>query len=106
MPDDGLFCVLPPEVDPKQAALFGMASVAMRSCRHADLRIGQRLLIIGVGFIGQVAAQIANVMGARVTICDVDEGHLEIVRRIAAAEEVLNTLRDEPSKLRGTVFVW
>jgi 2-desacetyl-2-hydroxyethyl bacteriochlorophyllide A dehydrogenase len=94
MADDGLFCVLPPEVDPKEAALFGMASVAMRSCRHAELRMGQRLLIVGAGCIGQLAAQIANVMGARVTLCDVDDGRLDVARRLGAVEEVANTLGD------------
>ena len=86
-----LHCKLPDEVDPKHAALFGMASVAMRSCRNAELRMGQKLLVVGAGFIGQVAAQIANVMGARVTICDIDEGRLDLARKIGAAEWVLNT---------------
>jgi len=89
--ESGLHCKLPPEVDPKHAALFGMASVAMRSSRNADLRMGQKLLVVGAGFIGQVAAQIANVMGARVTICDIDEGRLDLARKIGAAEGVLNT---------------
>jgi 2-desacetyl-2-hydroxyethyl bacteriochlorophyllide A dehydrogenase len=89
--DDFLFCKLPPEVDPKEAALFGMTSVAVRTCRHADIRIGDRVLVVGAGIIGQTAAQVANVMGARVTICDVDEKRLDMARSIAAAETVLNT---------------
>ena len=88
MPEDGLLIVLPPEVDHKHAALFGMASVAMRSCRNADLRMGERLLVVGLGFVGQMAAQIANVMGARVTACDVDPRRIEIAREINGAEEV------------------
>jgi 2-desacetyl-2-hydroxyethyl bacteriochlorophyllide A dehydrogenase len=94
MPDDGLFCVLPPAVDPIHATLFGMSSVAMRSCRHADLKMGHRLLVVGAGFIGQVATQIANVMGARVTLCDVDEGRLDLARKIGAAEGYVNTSGD------------
>jgi 2-desacetyl-2-hydroxyethyl bacteriochlorophyllide A dehydrogenase len=89
--DDFLFCKLPPEVDPKQAALFGMTSVAMRTCRHADIRMGERVLVVGAGIIGQTVAQIANVMGARVTICDVDEARLAMARSIGATEAAVNT---------------
>jgi len=94
MPEDGLLIRVPEGVEPTHAALFGMASVAMRSCRHADLRMGERLLIVGAGFIGQAAAQIAAVMGARVTICDLDPSRLELARQVGAAEEVLNVAGD------------
>jgi 2-desacetyl-2-hydroxyethyl bacteriochlorophyllide A dehydrogenase len=89
-PEDGLHIVVPDEVDRRHAALFGMTSVAMRSCRHAELRMGDRLLVVGAGIIGQVAAQIATVMGARVTIGDVDEHRLDIARKIGAAEAAVN----------------
>ena len=89
-PENGLSIRLPENIDQKHAALFGMASVAMRVCRRADLRMGNRLLIVGAGFIGQVAAQIAAATGIRVTLCDVDDRRLEIASQIGAAEEVLN----------------
>ena len=89
-PEDGLHITLPEDVNPKEAALFGMASVAMHNCRYAELRMGDRLLVVGAGFIGQITAQIANVMGARVTLCDIDEQRLAIAHQIGAAEEILN----------------
>ena len=92
--EDGLLIKLPEDVDPRQAALFGMSSVAMRSCRHADLRMGERVLVVGQGFIGQMAAQIANVMGARVAVCEIDPRRLELARRIGAAEEVFDVAGD------------
>lgn len=94
MPEDGLLIKLPPEVDPRHAALFGMASVAMRSCRHADLRMGERFLVVGAGCVGQFAAQIAVNTGARVTICDTDESRLELARQIGAVEAACNVAGD------------
>ncbi len=94
IPEDSLLVKIPESVDKKQAALFGMASVAMRTCRNAELRMGHKFLIVGAGFIGQVAAQIANVMGARVTLCDINEQRLEIARKIGAAETVVNVSGD------------
>ncbi len=84
--EDWLLVKLPETVDRTHAALFGMTSVAMRTCRHADLRMGERVLVVGAGFIGQMAAQIADAMGARVTICDIDAARLETARRLGAVE--------------------
>lgn len=92
--DTFLFCVLPPEVERKEAALFGMSSVAMRTCRHADIRMGERVLVVGAGLIGQVAAQIAHVMGGCVTLCDVNEERLELARSVGAVERAVNTAGD------------
>ncbi len=93
-PEDSLLIKLPPDVDPHHAALFGMGSVAMHTCRNADLRIGERVLIVGLGSIGQLASQVANVMGARVTACDIDPRRLELARDIGAAEEVFDSSGD------------
>jgi len=93
MADDGLLIKLPGEVNPVHAALFGMASVGMRNCRNAGLRMG---------IIGQIMAQIANAMGARVVVCSTypnDDPHLDIARRIGAAEEVLHVSGDRWSEL-------
>jgi 2-desacetyl-2-hydroxyethyl bacteriochlorophyllide A dehydrogenase len=94
MPEDGLLVRLPEAVEPKHAALFGMASVAMHACRRADLRLGERVLLVGQGCIGLVAAQIAAVMGARVTVCDIDAQRLEVARQIGAAERLVNVADD------------
>lgn len=94
MPEDGLLIKLPDSIDRKEAALFGMTSVAMRTCRNAELQMGERVLIVGAGIIGQVAAQIATGMGARVTLCDINADRLEIAEQIGAAETVVNVAGD------------
>ena len=93
--EDDLVLKLPDDIEPVQAALFGMGGVAMRSCRNAELRMGERLLIVGgAGCIGQMATQIATVMGARVTIGDVAGRRLELAHDIGAAEEVVDVSGD------------
>ena len=87
---DGLLIKLDPRVDPIHAALFGVASVAMRCCRSADLRMGECFLVIGAGMVGQMAAQIGNAMGARVTICDIDQNRLDIAESVGFVEAVIN----------------
>ena len=90
MPEDGLLIKLPDSIIRKEAALLGMSSVALRTCRNAELKVGERVLIVGAGIIGQVAAQIATSKEARVTLCDVDENRLELARHCGVAETVLN----------------
>ena len=92
--EDDLLIKLPDSIDRTDAALFGMTSVAMRTCRNTELKMGERVLIVGAGIIGQVAAQIAAVMGARVTLCDINPNRLEIAREIGAAETVLDVSGD------------
>jgi 2-desacetyl-2-hydroxyethyl bacteriochlorophyllide A dehydrogenase len=62
----------------------------MHACRTADLRLGERVLLVGQGCIGQIAAQIATVMGAQVTVCDIDPQRLEVARQVGAAEVLVN----------------
>lgn len=92
--EDSLLIKLPDAVDPKQAALFGVSGVAMRTCRNADIRMGERVLVIGAGIVGQTAAQIATAMGARTTICDIDDRRLETAKQIGVVEEALNVSGD------------
>ncbi len=94
MAEEDLLIKLPDSIDRTEAALFGMTSVAMRTCRNTELKMGERVLIVGAGIIGQVAAQIAAVMGARATLCDINPNRLELAGEIGAAETVLDVSGD------------
>ncbi len=91
IPEDGLLLKLPADISPAEAALFGISGVAMHCCRRIDLRIGEKVLIVGQGCIGIFASQIAHAMGARVTVCDIEESRLEQARQLDMAEQVFNT---------------
>lgn len=95
IPENGLLHKLPDDVDPAEAALFGISGVAMHCCRRVEPRIGERVLVVGQGCIGMFAAQIAYSIGARVSVCDIDESRLEQVRQLGIAEQVINTSGDE-----------
>ena len=88
--EDELLIKLPEGIDLPEAAIYGMAAVALNTIRNTDPKIGEKLLVVGAGCVGQVAAQFAALQGARVTICDIDDRRLEIARQIGAAEQALN----------------
>jgi threonine dehydrogenase-like Zn-dependent dehydrogenase len=58
--------VLPDAVDARLGALVEPGGNALRAVRGANLRPGQRLLVLGPGAIGLLAAQIAAAEGAEV----------------------------------------
>ena len=92
--ENGLLLKLPSDVAPSDAALFGISGVAMHCCRRVEPRIGEKVLIVGQGCIGMFAAQIAYAMGARVTVCDIEESRLEQARQLNITENVYNTHGD------------
>jgi 2-desacetyl-2-hydroxyethyl bacteriochlorophyllide A dehydrogenase len=92
---------LPPGIDPRHAALFGMASVALHDVRRAGVRLGDRVLVVGAGCIGQFTAQCARAAGARVTVCDLDGRRLAIARELGAQHTVVTADETDWQALRA-----
>jgi bacteriochlorophyllide a dehydrogenase len=82
---------LPETVEPRHAALFGVASVAMHTVRRSGLTAGEKVLVVGAGLIGQFTAQCARLTGGGVTICDLDADRLEIAADLGAEPCELST---------------
>ncbi|MDD4850624.1 MAG: zinc-binding alcohol dehydrogenase [Gemmiger sp.] len=55
---------LPAEVDPVEASVFRLASISLQGVRKADIQIGDDVAVLGLGAIGNYAAQIAHVAGS------------------------------------------
>jgi len=51
---------VPDTVDAKDAALAGIGAIAIHALRTADLAFGEKLIVAGLGIIGQLVAQIAD----------------------------------------------
>ncbi|HEY2673677.1 MAG TPA: alcohol dehydrogenase catalytic domain-containing protein [Rugosimonospora sp.] len=73
---------LPDDVDPTLGALIEPGGNALRSVRGADLRPGERLLIIGPGTIGLLAAWIAAARGAEVHLLGRGDESLAFARSV------------------------
>ena len=83
-------CVhLPESLDRKDCALMGVAGVSLRGMRRFGVKPADNVWVLGVGPIGQFAAQSARALGARVTVTDVNDKRLEIAKELGA-HRVLN----------------
>jgi predicted dehydrogenase/threonine dehydrogenase-like Zn-dependent dehydrogenase len=69
---------LPDDVGYEDAAFATVGAVALNSLRLAGITAGDRILIVGLGLVGQLAGRLAAVMGANVAGMDVDPWKLEM----------------------------
>ena len=75
-------------------AIFGLFSqigaIALNGVHDARIRIGETVVVFGMGTLGQIAGQLAKKSGARVIGVDRFEKRLEIAQQSGAADVVLN----------------
>ncbi len=74
----GNLCVpLPDKVTFETGAFATIASVAMHGVRQADVRLGERVVVIGLGLVGQLTAQILRAAGCVVAGVDLSPSLVE-----------------------------
>jgi predicted dehydrogenase/threonine dehydrogenase-like Zn-dependent dehydrogenase len=75
-------CVTVPEgIDVLDAAFTTLGSIALHGFRQADLRLGERVAVVGLGLVGQLTARIARTAGCEVIGVDLEEWRLELAER-------------------------
>lgn len=85
---------VPKGLAPEDAVLTGLCAVAMRGIEMAVVPAATKVLVNGLGVIGQYALQVCQLKGAHVTGVDVVDSRLEIARTFGA-EHVLHGTRDK-----------
>lgn len=74
----GVCVPLPVGLDPDIAAFTHMGGIAMSSIRTSNIELGDYVAVSGMGTIGNLAAQFAQLQGARVLAIDIVGSRLEI----------------------------
>jgi len=82
----GLTIVIPvPEgLRPDHAVFARMAAVAMTAIRVSDIELGDWVAVFGVGIVGNLAAQLALLSGAKVIVVDKSGERLAVAMRSGA----------------------
>jgi 2-desacetyl-2-hydroxyethyl bacteriochlorophyllide A dehydrogenase len=77
--------VLPRGVEPDQAAVLQSAAIALQAVHDAQLKVGDRVAIFGLGVFGLLAVQLARLCGAGwVAAVDPIAGRRELARSFGA----------------------
>lgn len=94
---------IPAGVDWEDAVYLVMAAIAIRSVRKSRLMLGESLVVLGAGIVGQLALSLARLSGAMPTISvDLNELRLAHVLRRGADQAINPTVTDEvPEVVRG-----
>jgi predicted dehydrogenase/threonine dehydrogenase-like Zn-dependent dehydrogenase len=72
-----LVCRIPDGVSSKDASFGGVGAIAMESVRRLAPTLGETHVVIGMGLIGKLAAQILRANGCRVIGIDLDKSKAE-----------------------------
>lgn len=84
---------IPDGVDFDEAAFVTLGAIAMQGVRQAHPTLGETVVVLGLGLLGQLAAQIARAAGCHVIGCDPVEARralaLELGAEFACAPEAL-----------------
>lgn len=88
-------CVrLPPQVGFDEGAFAGIGAVAVNAVRLAEVELGERVAVIGLGLIGLLTGQLLKAAGCGVVGCDINPARCRAARelgfdRVATGAEIL-----------------
>jgi len=76
-------CVrVPAGVPDEDAAFVTVGAIALQGVRTAGVQLGERVAVIGLGLIGQIAFQLLRAAGCRVLGIDPEPGRLTLAREL------------------------
>ncbi|MEV6548494.1 bi-domain-containing oxidoreductase [Streptomyces sp. NPDC051597] len=80
-----LYARVPDGLAPRHAAFGTVGSIALQGVRRGEPQLGEVALVIGLGLIGQLVAQLLTASGVRVVGADPDPARCELAERLGAA---------------------
>ena len=92
----------PTDMDAQTACFARMAAVSISALRKANLAAGDRVLVIGQGIVGNLAAQLFGIAGAEVMVADAMDSRLHV----AAECGITHTVNPTTADLSEAVSVW
>ena len=78
-------CIRLPDSVSFDAAAFGtLGAISLQGVRLAELTLGESVVVIGLGLIGQLTVQLIKAHGCRVFGIDLDQSKIELARKFGA----------------------
>jgi threonine dehydrogenase-like Zn-dependent dehydrogenase len=93
---------VPAEADGRRAVVTRMAGVAITAIRASSVAAGDQVVVIGLGLVGNFAAQLMRLSGADVLGVDLSPHRLELARQCG----VSRTINPSKDNLAEAVLDW
>ncbi|MEE9365061.1 MAG: zinc-binding alcohol dehydrogenase, partial [Cellulophaga sp.] len=84
-----LMVKIPDDVDDIDASFVTVGAIALQGVRQTEPRLGEKVAVIGLGLLGQLAIQLLKANGCKVIGSDIDLGKIELAKKLGA-DEVCN----------------
>ena len=75
---------IPDSVGSEEAAFATLGAIALQGVRQADVRLGECVVVIGLGLLGQLTVQLLRAAGVQVVGVDVDADRVAVAERHGA----------------------
>jgi predicted dehydrogenase len=101
-----LLCKIPTSVDPRQAAFTTLGSIAMHAVRLSEVQLGENVVVVGLGLIGQLAVSLLSAAGANVIGIDLIKERVDLAKQMGlrhgiVASETNSLVREVVEKTGG-----
>lgn len=85
-----LMARIPDVVSSEDAAFTTVGAIALQGVRQADLRLGERVVVVGLGLIGLLTVQLLKASGCRVLGSDLDPSKCDLAKQLGADDAVVD----------------
>jgi len=75
---------IPENVSFEEASFGNVGAIALHGVRMGEPTIGEKVVIIGLGLLGQIALQILKANGCQVFCTDIDESKVKLAKELGA----------------------
>lgn len=82
---------VPNEVTLEAAAYTTLGAIALNGVRQADVRLGESVLVIGLGLLGLLTVELLQAAGCRVAGMDREESTFRLAQQLGCERVLLNT---------------
>jgi predicted dehydrogenase/threonine dehydrogenase-like Zn-dependent dehydrogenase len=79
---------VPDDVKLDHASFATLGSIALNAVRIATISLGDRVVVIGLGLVGQLVAQLARLQGAVVIATDLRTDRVQLAKELGAHEPI------------------
>lgn len=86
-----LCAIVPDNVSLDLAAYTTLGAIALQGVRQSRAQLGESVVVIGLGLVGQLTVQLLRVAGGRVLGIDIDANAIELAIKSGAHEAILRS---------------
>lgn len=84
-----LLVPVPDAVSFADASFVTVGAIAMHGVRQAELTLGETVVVLGAGLVGQIAAQICSASGCKVFCIDIDKNKIQLAKELGAGDGIV-----------------